>query len=101
MSKRILTNLYSSKMKHLFLAFTLTIIASFTVNEYSDPQNRQVQRLSSCMAIKSNLPMNHTNHPCYVSNMSNKSWISWLSGDSKSTHLHFLDLNELIHSSFN
>jgi len=101
MSKRILTNVYSSKMKHLFLAFTLTIIALFTVNKYSDKQNHQVQLLSSCMAIESSLPMNHTNHPCYVSNMSNKSWISWLLGDSKSTHLHFLDLNELIHSSFN
>jgi len=56
------------------------------------------------MAIESSLPLSHINHPCYTShmskNMSSNSWISWLSGDSKSTHLHFLDLVELIHHSF-
>ena len=89
-----------STFKQLSFAFTLTLVILFTLNKYTASQNIQENLLSSCMVIESNLPMNHINHPCYKSNISNKSWISWLSGESKSTHLHFLDLVELIHYSF-
>jgi len=100
MSKRTLTNAHFLKLKHLSFAFIFTIVTLFGINSYAEKHTLQAQRLSSCMAIESSLPMNHSNHPCYNNNMSNRSWISWLSGDSKSTHLHFLDLVELIHYSF-
>jgi hypothetical protein len=100
MSKRIMTNTPLSKVKHLTFALTFTLVTLFTLSKHTDMRNPQVQSLSACMTVESNLPMNHTNHPCYVSNMSNQSWLSWFAGDSKSTHLHFLDLVELIHYSF-
>ena len=100
MSKWILTNNSLLKFKQLSFAFTLTFITLFTLSSFSNNQNIQAKHLTSCMAVESNLPMNHINHPCHTSSMSSKSWISWLSGESKSTHLHFLDLVELIHYSF-
>jgi len=100
MSKRIMTNAALSKVKHLSFAFTFTLVTLFTLNKYTDTLTSQAQLISSCMAAESNLPMNHVNHPCYATNMPNQSWLSWLSGESKSTHLHFLDFAELIHYSF-
>jgi hypothetical protein len=101
MSKRMMTNVSFSKLKQLSFAFSFTVITLFCVNKYSDEQNTQAQRLSSCMTIESNLPLNHANHPCFTSNVPSRSWLSWLSGENKSTHVHFLDLAELIHYSFN
>jgi hypothetical protein len=71
-----------------------------SVNFSSAHFNNQTDLLKSCMAEESNLPMNHNNHPCNAAYMPNKSWISWLSNDNKSAHLHFLDLVELLHYSF-
>jgi hypothetical protein len=95
-----MTNYSLSKIKHVSFAFALTLITLFSFNNNVDSLNSQAQLLNSCMAVESNLPMNHTNHPCYTSSMSNQSWLSWLSGGSESTHLHFLDLIELINYSF-
>jgi len=95
-----MTSASLSKVKHLFFAFTLTLVTLFTLNKHTDSLNTQASLLSACMVVESNLPMNHSKHPCYATNMSNQSWLSWLSGESKSTHLHFLDLVELIHYSF-
>ena len=100
MSKRTMTTFSIQKLKQLSFAFILTLVFLFSLNKQTDQQNLQAQHLKFCMAVQSNLPMNHINHPCYINNMSNKSWISWLSGESKSTHLHFLDFVELIHYSF-
>lgn len=93
MSRRIMTKLST-------FALTLTIALVLTVNFKSNTFNSQVDLLKPCMAIKSNLPMNHSNHPCSAVYMSNKSWLSWLSNENKSAHLHFLDLVELLHYSF-
>ncbi len=93
MSKRIMTKLST-------LALTLAITLAVTVNFSSANFINQSDLLSSCMAVESNLPMNHSNHPCNAAYMPNKSWVSWISNDNKSTHLHFLDLVELLHYSF-
>jgi len=93
MSKRIMT-----KLTTFALALTITLTAS--VNYSNANFNSQTDLLSSCMAVESNLPMNHSSHPCNAAYMPNKSWISWLSNDNKSAHLHFLDLIELLHYSF-
>jgi hypothetical protein len=94
-----MTNSYFSKLKQISVAFTITLVSLFVVSEHTNKQNIQAQSISSCMVIESNLPMNHINHPCQTAEMSSNSWLSWLSGESKSTHLHFLDLVELIHYS--
>ncbi len=91
MSKGIMTKLVS-----FALAITLTIAVNFTDHTFSD----QDDLLKSCLAAESNLPMNHNSHPCKAVYMQNKSWLSWLSNDNKSAHLHFLDLVELLHYSF-
>lgn len=100
MSKRTMTNSISSKFMQVSFAFIFTLITLFSVNKYSNEPITQIRLITSCIAVESNLPMNHVNHPCQTSNMSNKSWLTWLSGESKSTHLHFLNLVELIHYSF-
>lgn len=93
MSKWMMT-----KFKTFALAFTitLTVVVSFNASTY----NKQADLLASCMAVESNLPMNHSNHPCHAVYMPNKSWLSWLSNNNKSAHFHFLDLVELLHYSF-
>lgn len=100
MSKRMMTATALSKLKALIFTLTFTFITLISVTKYNDHKNVQILLLSSCISLESKLPMNHVNHPCQGSHQSNKNWLSWLSGDSKSTHLHFLDLVELIHYSF-
>jgi len=87
-----------TKLKTLTLALTVTlaVMVNFSVANF----NNQSDLLKSCMVVESSLPMNHSNHPCNSTYMSNKSWISWLSSDNKSANFHFLDLVELLHYSF-
>jgi len=87
-----------TKFKTFSLALTMTLAVS--VNFSGHTINDQNDLLKSCMAVESNLPMNHSNHPCNGVYMQNKSWLSWFSNDNKSAHLHFLDLVELLHYSF-
>jgi len=96
MSKWIMTK-FNSFTFALILATTCAISLS---NYYDNLEATQAHRLNSCMALESNLPMNHVNHPCNTVYMSNQSWWAWISGDSRSINLHFLDLVELIHYSF-
>lgn len=98
MSKRNMTKRKATKLASfaLTLTLTLTVAMNFSSTTFTD----QSSLLTSCMAVESNLPMSHNNHPCNAAYMSNKSWISWFSNDSKSAHLHFLDLVELLHYSF-
>ena len=93
MSKRIMT-----KFKTFTLTLILTLVISF--NFSGNTLSNQNDLLKSCMAVESNLPTNHSRHPCSAVYMQNKSWLSWLSNDNKSAHLHFLDLVELLHYNF-
>jgi len=94
MSKRMMTKLSSFAFA---LAMTFTIASDVT----NTTLTHQAKLLKSCMAMKSNLPMNHNNHPCNATYHTNQSWWSWASSDSQSVHLHFLDLVELMHLTFN
>ena len=88
MSKRIMTKLN---------IFSFAVFLIFGINKlHADKQVHLTQLSKSCMAIESNLPMNHAGHPCSRAYSPNESLWSWLSGDSQSAHLHFLDLTELI-----
>jgi len=88
MSKRIVTK---------FNVFAFTALLIFGLNKlHTDKEIHLAQLSKSCMAIESNLPMNHSGHPCSRVYSPNESLWSWLSGDSQSAHLHFLDLAELI-----
>jgi len=93
MSKRNMT-----KLTTFSFALTITLTLAFTFNNTNF--NNQAGLLTSCMAVESSLPANHSSHPCNTVHMSNKRWISWLSNDNRSAHLHFLDLVELLHYSF-
>ncbi|OUR61749.1 hypothetical protein A9Q74_07480 [Colwellia sp. 39_35_sub15_T18] len=95
MSKRMMT-----KLTTFAFALTLTLTLTVTLNLSGHTFNDQTDLLDSCMAVESNLPMNHSNHPCNAAYMQNKSWLSWFANDKKSAHLHFLDLVELLHYSF-
>jgi hypothetical protein len=94
------TTYLSFKFKQLFYAFILscTILCFFHAQINTNVEKESA--LEACMSITSNLPMSHVNHPCNAVYMPNKSWWAWLSGESKSTHRHFLDFIELIHYSF-
>jgi len=85
-----------------FNIFALAIIILFTINQaHTNKQNHIAQLNTACMAIDSNLPKNHAGHPCSHLYSPNQSVLSWLSGDSQSAHLHFLDLLELIQVNLN
>ena len=95
-----MTTTILSKLNKLTFAIIFTFVMLFSLSKYNEQQNFKIKLLGSCMTIESKLPMNHANHPCRGRHEFNKSWLAWLSGDSKSTHLHFLDLAELLHYSF-
>lgn len=94
-------NFLTSRTRSLTLALSFTLVILFAFNKQLDNTVSQVQFKNACMAIESNLPMNHANHPCQVTYMSNKSWLSWASTNNESLHLHFLNLTELMYRSFN
>jgi hypothetical protein len=89
MSIRIVTKL-------ILFSFALTI-AWNSSKLYIVEQKTAANLASACMAVASNLPRNHSAHPCRVNTQSNQSWLSWLSGNSRSAHFQFLDLVELLH----
>lgn len=93
MSKRTMTKLIAFSFTAI-----LTITAAYSIEQSAS--DKQANMLSACMAVESNLPISHSNHPCHATYMPNQSWWAWLSSDSKSAHFHFLDLIELLHYSF-
>lgn len=83
-----------------FKLFALALVLSWSSSTiYSSIKTNQ-QAFNTCMSIESNLPLNHSNHPCQTSQLSNQSWWAWFKGDSRSAHFHFLDFVELIQQSF-
>jgi len=91
-----------SKWKRIkFKVFALALVFSWLSSSmYSSVETNQAQAFNTCMSIDSKLPLNHSNHPCQTSQLSNQSWWAWFKGDSRSAHFHFLDLVELLHYSF-
>jgi hypothetical protein len=80
------------------IPFSLALaIAWGSTDLYIAEQKNNAELASACMAVASNLPRNHSAHPCKVHFQSNQSWLSWLSGNSRSAHFQFLDLVELLH----
>ncbi|WP_199610543.1 hypothetical protein [Flocculibacter collagenilyticus] len=47
-------------------------------------------------SFDASLPISDPHNQCAIPKASNESWLSWLSGKSRSTQFHFLDLLELI-----
>jgi len=84
--------------KRLFFALALILSYSSSL-VYNSVQSEQAQIFNACMAINSDLPVNHSNHPCQAHYLSNQSWWAWFKGGSHSAHFHFLDLVELLHQS--
>jgi len=89
MSIRILTKL---------ILFSFAVTMAWNASKlYIVEQKTNANLASACMVVASNLPRNHSAHPCRVSTQSNQSWLSWFSGNSRSAHFQFLDLVELLH----
>lgn len=86
--------------KLIAFTFALTITLVIAINFHNTTPTNHTDLLKSCITKKSNLPMNHNNHPCNVTYMSSQSWWSWVVSDNKSVHLHFLNLVELMHKDF-
>jgi hypothetical protein len=98
MSKWMMTNLITKKLKICSIALTLTLAVTISFN--ADNFNNQSTSVTTCIGIDLPTLTNHNNFQCHASYKANKSWLSWLANDSKSAHLHFLDLVELLHYSF-
>lgn len=79
------------------LAIIITVILS-TFKLTLNNEYLTTSLSNTCTLKQSALNIGKMNHVCQQANMANNSWISWLSGDSKSTYLHFLDLVELVHN---
>jgi hypothetical protein len=86
--------------KFNIFAFGVCLILALNKVDINN-QAHLAQLNESCMAVKSNLPMNHTRHPCNHLYASNQSIWSWLSSDNQSAHLHFLDWVELLQFKLN
>jgi len=93
MSKQIMTKF------NIFAFGVFLILALNKVN--TDNRAHLTQLHESCMAVKSNLPMNHTRHPCSHLKTSNQSIWSWLSSDNQSAHLQYLDWVDLLQFKLN
>lgn len=89
MSKWIMT-----KKKLLLLSVTLSLTLMLGINSYNN--NIKYAEMNACLSTASHLPMNSPSHPCFKYKTSSNSWLAWVSGDSPSAYLHFLDLTELI-----
>ena len=87
-------------MRRYFWFASFCIVILLSGYQLSEQDNNLVNNSDACLIAKSNLPMNHYQHPCHKVSLSNNSWLSWFSGNSKSAQLHMLDFIELIHYSF-
>jgi hypothetical protein len=98
MSKWMMTMAYFTQIKQLCFAFTITLVTLFAFNLVSNNKYLTNPLSNSCLSMQSNQQLNSTSNNCQQDDFTMNSWLSWLSGDSQSTHHHYLDLVELLHS---
>lgn len=101
MSTWIKTKYLISVTRRSFWTLSIALVLAISLNNYHTIQVKQAYNLEACTAIETSLPRNHNSHPCQTVYADSPNWLSWLSGESKTPQLHFLDLVELIHYSFN
>jgi hypothetical protein len=101
MSKWMMTMTYRNQIKLITLTFITTLVTVFTLNVLMSNSYLLDSRSNSCPSNRSHLVINTMESVCQQSDVTINSWLSWLAGDSQSSHLHFLDLLELLHYTLN
>ncbi|WP_144211970.1 hypothetical protein [Shewanella donghaensis] len=81
----------------LFSTTALMLVAYVAMSE--NQQNLQAKQCdcSNDVTYNSSLPSSHPTNRCAIDS-DNVSWGDWVTGNSRSSQFHFLDLLELLHS---
>ncbi|WP_139326897.1 hypothetical protein [Shewanella sp. UCD-KL21] len=84
----------------LFSTSALILVAYFAMSETEPALQAQQCDCSDDVTYNASLPSSHPTNRCAVDS-DNVSWGSWVTGNSRSSQFHFLDLLELLHSNDN
>ncbi|ARD24165.1 MULTISPECIES: hypothetical protein [Shewanella] len=82
----------------LFSTSALMLVAYFVMSDNSNPLLADNCACTENVTYNSSLPSSHPNNRCAVES-DNVSWGDWVTGKSRSSQFHFLDLLELLHNS--
>ncbi|WP_207234068.1 MULTISPECIES: hypothetical protein [Shewanella] len=91
-----------SKLSNQLLkpAFAFAAVGSVVAFSFNNAQSENLQTKAcvcdSGTTYNTSLPSSHPNNRC-ASEVTDLSWGSWLTGNSRSTQFHFIDLIELLH----
>ncbi len=96
-----MTMAYHAQIKLITLTFVTSLVTVFTFNILISNTYLLDSRSNSCPSNHSQPVIKTMESVCQQSDVTINSWLSWLAGDSQSSHLHFLDLVELLHYTLN
>ncbi|GIU49290.1 hypothetical protein [Shewanella sp. KT0246] len=82
----------------IFSASTLMFVAYFAASDNREQLFAENCACSDSATYNSSLPSSHPNNRC-ATQSDDVSWGSWVTGNSRSSQFHFLDLLELLHGS--
>lgn len=82
----------------VFSATALMFVAYFATSSNQEQLLAENCACSDTTTYNSSLPSSHPNNRC-ATQSDNVSWGSWVTGNSRSSQFHFLDLLELLHGS--
>ncbi len=88
---------YFTQLKKITLVAILTSITLSAFNVTIENEYLSTSSSNPCASKSSSFDIVKIDQLCQQTSMANKSWLLWLSGESQSTYLHFLDLVELLH----
>ncbi len=88
---------YSRQILKITFVAILTSVTLSTFNGAIEKVYVATSLSNPCILKSSCFDIVNIDQLCQQTSMANKSWLLWLSGESQSTYLHFLDLVELLH----
>ena len=89
--------LLSKPVYAVFATSAVALLLSQSImSDDSDPENSQACVCNDNISYNSNLPSSHPNNRC-ASQANDVSWRNWITGNSRSSQFHFIDLLELLH----
>lgn len=77
-------------------ASSATMLFLSTSSSELDTANTQACVCDSNITYQASLPSSHPNNRC-ADQANNLSWGNWITGNSRSSQFHFIDLLELLH----
>ena len=84
----------------LFSTTALMLVAYVAMSDTEQALQSQHCDCSDNVIYNASLPSSHPNNRCAIDS-ENVSWGNWVTGNSRSSQFHFLDLLELLHSNDN